>query len=67
MVFIADFEKAFDKLRLDFIYKCLDFFNFCNSLVKWVKNYVFTTNAGLPEADAVQVFVHMRIHTLSFK
>ena len=24
-VFIADFEKAFDKVRLDFIYKCLDF------------------------------------------
>ena len=28
MVIIADFEKAFDKLRVDFIYKCLDFFNF---------------------------------------
>ena len=25
MVFIADFEKAFEKVRLDFIYKCLDF------------------------------------------
>lgn len=37
MVFIADFEKAFDKVRLDFIYKCLDFFNFGNSLIKWVK------------------------------
>jgi hypothetical protein len=25
---------------------------------------VFTINAGLSEADAVQVFVHMHIHTL---
>jgi hypothetical protein len=28
---------------------------------------VFTTNASLPEADAVKVFVHMHIHTLSIK
>jgi hypothetical protein len=28
MVFIAHFEKAFDKVRLDFIYKCLDVFQF---------------------------------------
>ncbi|KAJ8289842.1 hypothetical protein GJAV_G00005950 [Gymnothorax javanicus] len=34
LVFIADFEKAFDKVRLDFIYKCLDFFNFGKSLIK---------------------------------
>ena len=27
---------------------------------------VFTTNAGLPEADAVQVFVHMHIHCRVF-
>ena len=37
MVFIANFEKAFDKVGLDFIYKCLDLFNFGNSLMKWVK------------------------------
>ena len=28
LVFIADFEKAFEKVRLDFIYKCLFFFPF---------------------------------------
>jgi hypothetical protein len=33
MVFIAEFEKAFDKVRLDFIYKCLDFFQFRGSRV----------------------------------
>ena len=40
IVFIADFEKAFDKVRLDFIFKCLDSFSFGNALIKWVKNYV---------------------------
>ena len=37
LVFIADFEKLFDKVRLDFIYKCQDFFNFGDCLIKWVK------------------------------
>ena len=27
LIFIADFEKFFDKVRLDFIYKCPDFFS----------------------------------------
>ena len=26
LIFIADFEKTFDKLRWDLIYKCLEFF-----------------------------------------
>ena len=33
LVFIADFEKAFDKVRLDFI-----FFNFGDSLIKMGKS-----------------------------
>ena len=37
LIFIADFEKAFDKLRHDFVFKCLSFFNFGESLIKWVK------------------------------
>ena len=37
LLFIADFEKAFDKVRLGFIYKCLEHFNFGESLMKWVK------------------------------
>jgi hypothetical protein len=32
-----------------------------------LRGSVFTANAGLPEAEAVQVFVHMYICTLSFK
>jgi hypothetical protein len=37
LLFIADFEKAFDEVQLEFIYKCLEFFNFRLSLIKWVK------------------------------
>ena len=37
LVFIADFEKAFDKARLEFIYECLEYLHFGESLIKWVK------------------------------
>jgi hypothetical protein len=37
LLFIADFEKAFDKIQLEFIYKCLEHFNFGESLIKWDK------------------------------
>ena len=37
LVFIADFEKAFDKVLLEFIYTCLEYFNFGESLIQWVK------------------------------
>ena len=32
-----------------------------------LRGIAFTSNAGLPEADAMQVFVHMYIYTHSFK
>lgn len=38
--FFAAFEKAFDKVRLDFIYKCLEYFNFGDSLISWIKSNV---------------------------
>ena len=34
LVFIADFEKPFDKVRLEFIYKCLEYFNLGESLIQ---------------------------------
>jgi hypothetical protein len=37
LFFIADFENAFDKVRLEFIYKYLDNFNLGKSLIQWVK------------------------------
>lgn len=37
LIFVADLEKAFDQISLDFIYKSLAFFNFGSSLLNWVK------------------------------
>jgi len=36
MIFIADFEKAFDKLRWDFMFRALQFFGFGESFIRWV-------------------------------
>ena len=36
LIFIADFEKAFDTINWNFIYQCLEIFNFGESFIKWV-------------------------------
>jgi len=37
ILFFSDFEKAFDTLNHDFMFKCLKHFNFGNDLINWVK------------------------------
>lgn len=37
MIFFSDFEKAFDSLDHQYMFKCLNHFNFGGSLLKWVK------------------------------
>ena len=38
MIFI-DFHKAFDSLEWDFLYKCLEAFNFGEAFMRWVKTF----------------------------
>ena len=42
MLLLIDFEKAFDSLDWNFIFKVLKYFNFGPSIIKWIK--VFYTN-----------------------
>ena len=37
ILFIADFEKAFDSISHKYIIKCLESFNFGTDIIKWVK------------------------------
>jgi hypothetical protein len=37
LVVIADFEKAFENVWLEFIYKCPEYYSFGESLIQWVK------------------------------
>ena len=37
LIFFADFEKAFDSIDHDFIFKSLNYFNFGNSFINWIK------------------------------
>ena len=36
-IILVDFEKAYDSLEWDFLFKALDKFNFGNSFKTWVK------------------------------
>lgn len=42
MLLLIDFEKAFDSVSWEFLFKVLDYFNFGDSFKKWVK--IFYTN-----------------------
>jgi len=42
LMFLIDFEKAFDKLEWSFLFKTLEFFNFGQDLINWIK--VFYSN-----------------------
>ena len=37
VLLLIDFEKAYDSLSFSFVKKCLNFFNFGESLIKWVE------------------------------
>jgi hypothetical protein len=37
LLLLVDFEKALYSLEWDFMFKCLDFLGFGESIVKWVK------------------------------
>ena len=37
MLLLVDFEKAFDSISWNFMYKCLHFFGFGQQFIKWIK------------------------------
>ena len=37
LIMFVDYEKAFDSVEWDFVYECLDFFNFGDKIISWVK------------------------------
>jgi len=37
LIFVADFEKAFDTIRLDFIFKTLEYFGFGAGVINWIR------------------------------
>ena len=37
ILFFSDYEKAFDRISHDFLFKCLRHFNFNNDLLNWIR------------------------------
>ena len=37
MLLLKDFEKAFDSVSWEFLFKVIEYFNFGNSFMKWIK------------------------------
>ena len=45
IIFMIDFEKAFDRVEWDFIFACLKFFNFGDSFTKWIRTFYSNNSA----------------------
>ena len=39
ILLFIDFEKAFDSLEWNFVFKCLETFGFRHSLIRWVETF----------------------------
>ena len=37
---LIDFEKEFDSIEWNFLFKCLKIYNFGDSFVDWIKFYI---------------------------
>ena len=40
MLLLIDFEKAFDSVSWEFLFKVIEYFNFGNSFMKWIKVFL---------------------------
>ena len=45
LLLLVDFEKAFDRLEWNFILHCLNFFNFNDSFIRWVRTLYSNSTA----------------------
>ena len=44
ILLFLDFEKAFDSIEWDFLFKTLEKFNLGCNCIKWTKNYIYKSN-----------------------
>ena len=47
LLFFTDFEKAFDSIDHEYLFKTLQFLNFGPSLLQWVKTFYYNTNSSI--------------------
>ena len=55
-----DFEKAFDSVKWNFLYKTLTSFGFGPSVVKWVKTYYCDIKSCIMNNDSLMVILRLK-------
>ena len=51
-----DFEKAFDSVEWDFLFKCLEAFSFGSDFLHWIKTY-FPLERGVRQGDLLSPYL----------
>ena len=59
LIFV-DFEKAFDSVSWDFLSKVLSFFNFGNSIQKWIQTFNTSTSSAIIQNGFLSNFVNIK-------
>lgn len=56
MLLLIDFEKAFDSLSWNFLYKCLKFLNFGESMQQWIKVFYKDISSAVIQSGYISTF-----------
>ena len=60
ILFFSDFEKAFDSVNHDFLFKCLRHFNFNNDLLNWIHLFYKDAKSCVSNNGHYSEFFHIR-------
>ena len=60
LLLLIDFEKAFDSISWDFLLSVLKFFNFGESIIKWVKVFYNNISSAVIQGGNLSIFFQKR-------
>ena len=56
LIMLIDFEKAFDSISWNFMYKVLDYYNFSKEVIKWIKLFNTDITATIQQVGVLSNF-----------
>ena len=58
ILILIDFEKAFDSVEWDFLFKCLEAFNFGSDFLHWIKTFYTNVQSCIMNNGTASNYFH---------